>query len=65
MLSKIGEIDLYADDRTVFVVRQTVEGATECLNLLAYDIELWCNSNRLTIHCDKTEYLIIMPETIL
>ena len=61
-VSKIGEIHLYADDTTAFVVSQTVEGATECLNLLAKDIELWCSSNRLTIHCDKTEYLIITPK---
>ena len=61
-VSKIGEIHLYADDTTAFVVSQTVEGATECLNLLAKDIELRCNSNRLTIHCDKIEYLIITPK---
>ena len=38
-VSKIGEIHLYADDTTAFVVSQTVEGATECLNLPAKDIE--------------------------
>ena len=54
-VSKIGEIHLYADDTTAFVVSQIVEGAIECLNLLANDIELSCNTNRLTVHCGKTE----------
>ena len=63
-VSEIGEIHIciYADDTAACNVSQIVEGATECLNLFAKDIELWCNSNRLAIHCDNTEYLIIMPK---
>ena len=52
-------IHLFAGDTTAFVVSQTVEGAAECLNLLAKDIELWCNTDRLTTHSNKIEYLII------
>ena len=61
-VSKIGEIHSYADDTTAFIVNQKVDRATECLNLLVKDIELWCNTNRLTIYCAKTEYLIITPK---
>ena len=55
-------IHLYADDTTAVVVSQTVEGATECLDLLAKDIELWCNSKRPTIHYAETEFFTIMPK---
>ena len=39
-VSKIGEIHVYANDTAAFVASQTVKGATECLNLLAKDLEL-------------------------
>ena len=44
-ISNAGNIQLYADDTTAFVVSQTVKGATECLNLLAKDIKLYPGGN--------------------
>ena len=63
--SKIGEIHLYADDTTSFVISKTVDEAVLSLNLIAKDIERWCNKNKLTINKDKTEYMIISSRNFI
>ena len=63
--SKIGEIHLYADDTTAFVISKTVDEAVLSLNLIAKDIERWCNKNKLTISKDKTEYMIISSRNFI
>ena len=49
---------MYADDTTAFVVSKSVDEATNCLNILANDIQ-WCKANKFTIHSEKTEFLIM------
>ena len=57
--TKIGEIHLYADDTTAFVVCNTMDETVLALNILANKIADWCDENCLTIHTGKTEALII------
>ena len=57
----IGQIHMYADDTTAFVVSKSVDEATNFLNILANDIQEWCKANKLTIHSEKTEFLIMTP----
>ena len=54
-----GEIHLYADDTTAFVINKTIDEAIHNLNLIAKDIERRCKKNKLTTSKDKTEYMII------
>ena len=63
--SKIGEIHLDADDRTTFVISKMVDEAVLSLNLIAKDIERWCNKKKLTISKDKTEYTIISSRNFI
>eukprot|EP00794_Sanderia_malayensis_P000906 gene906-209_t len=57
--AKIGEIHMYADDTTVSVIRDTVDEAIIAINFITEDLNNWCNHNKLTIHHDKTEAMII------
>ena len=57
--AKIGDIHMYADDTTVFVIKDTVDEAVIALHLITDDLNNWCYHNKLTIHHDKTEAMII------
>ena len=46
---------------TAFFVSKSVEEATNCLNILASDIQKWCKANKLTSHSEETEFLIMTP----
>ena len=59
--ASIGQIHMYADDTTAFVVSKSVDETTNCLNILASDIQEWCRANKLTAHNEKTEFLIMTP----
>ena len=52
---------MYADDTTALVVSKSVDEATNCLNILANDIQEWCKATKLTIHSEQTEFLIMTP----
>ena len=56
---QVGELHMYADDTTAFVIANTADEAIHYLNIIADDINSWCSKNRLTIHCDKTEAMLI------
>ena len=62
---KIGEIYLYADDTTAFVVCNTIDETVIALNILANEIADWCDENCLTIHTGKTEDLIITDKCFI
>ena len=51
-----GQIHMYADDTTAFVVSKSVDEATTCLNILSSDIQKWCKANKLTIHSEKQNF---------
>jgi len=54
-----GELHLYADDTTAFVIGDTIDQVSQLLNVLLSDICSWCELNRLTIHPKKCEAMII------
>ena len=51
---KIGELHMFADDTTVFVISESVDMVVDILADLVKDIEKWCSNNKLTIHQNKT-----------
>ena len=62
---KIGEIHLYADDITAFVVCNTTDETVIALNIPAKEIADWCDENCLMIHTGKTEALIITDKCFI
>lgn len=44
-----GEIHMYADDTTAFVIGDSTDDVVRKLNLLFAEICSWCNSNKLTL----------------
>ena len=64
--SKIGEIHLCTDDRTVFVILKTVVEAILCRILIRKDIELWRSIIKLTISKEKTaEHVILNSKSFI
>ena len=63
--TKIGEIHLYADDTTAFVVCNTIDETVLALNILANEIADWCDENCLTIHTGKREAIIITDKCFI
>ena len=60
-----GELHLYADDTTVYVIGNSVEDVTELLNVLFGEITDRCSQNRMTLHPDKSVVMIIRKSTFI
>ena len=56
---QVGELHTYANDTIAFVIANTVDEAIHYLNIIADDINSWCSKNRLTIHGEKLEAMLI------
>ena len=56
---KSGEVHLYADDTTTFVIGDNTHQVIELLNTLFEELNNWCDRNKLTIHTGKCEAMII------
>ena len=54
-----GELIMYADDTTLFVVGNNVDMVIDSLNKALSSINIWCRNNKLTIHPGKSEAMII------
>ena len=63
-----GELHLYADDTTAYIyiyIRNSVEDIIELLNILFGGITEWCSPNKMTLHPDKSEVMIIRKICLL
>ena len=54
-----GELDLYADDTTLFYIGPSVDTVCSALNRILVDINNWCKNNKLTIHSGTSEVMLI------
>lgn len=54
-----GELDMYADDTTLFCIGQSFDSVTDTLNHTLTDVNSWCRNNKLTIHTGKSEAMMI------
>lgn len=57
-----GEVHLYADDTTAYVIGDSVDEVTLNFNQMSDEICTWCAQNRLTIHTGKTEAMILQKQ---
>ena len=57
-----GEVHLYADDATAYAIGDSVDEITLKLNHKLDEICTWCARNRLTIHTEKTEAMILQRQ---
>ena len=55
---------MFADDTTVLVISESLDMILDILANLVKDIEKWCSNNKLTIHGDKNEAMIITKEDL-
>ena len=55
-----GTIYMYADDTTIYCVRETADLATDRLNKALRVFYNWCLNNRLTPHPRKSEFCIYL-----
>ena len=54
-----GEIEMFADDTTIYVIGQTVDIVSLKLNEILSKFWVWCLNNALTPHPGKTEYMLM------
>lgn len=57
-----GELHLYADDTTAFVIGDNPDDVTIKLNCLFEEICTFCRLNKLTLHSGKSEVMIIQRD---
>ena len=62
---KSGEVLLYADDTTAFVIDNSTHEMVELINILFEEFNESCNMNRLTIHTGKSEVMIIQQQPFI
>ncbi|CAB4000430.1 Hypothetical predicted protein, partial [Paramuricea clavata] len=54
-----GDIYMYADDTTIYVIGPTHDSVATTLNRVICKLHEWCCNNFLTPHPDKTEFMIL------
>ena len=54
-----GDIYMYADDTTIYVIGPTHDSVATTLNRVLCKLHEWCCNNFLTPHPDKTEFMIL------
>ena len=54
-----GDIYMYADDTTIYVIGPTHDSVATILNRVLRKLHEWCCNNFLTPHPDKTEFMIL------
>ena len=60
-----GELHLYADDTTAFVIGNSTDEVVVKLNLLFEEIHTWCQHYKLTLHTGKTEVMILQKNAFV
>ena len=59
-----GELAMYADDTTLFVVGDDVEEVIDKLNKALLRIIQWCRTNKLRIQLGKSECMIMTHRNV-
>ena len=54
-----GEVYMYADDTTIYLVGNTVDYMTTALQAVLDQVNSWCLSNRLVLHEGKSEAMVL------
>ena len=54
-----GEVYMYADDTTIYVVWNTVDDITTALQAVLDQVNFWCLSNRLILHEGKSKAMVL------
>ena len=60
-----GDIHMYADDTTIYVIGPTPDAVTTKLNTILSKVHDWCCLNLLTSHLEKTEFLLLGSQTFV
>eukprot|EP00112_Aurelia_sp_Birch-Aquarium-sp1_P007570 Seg1826.2 transcript_id=Seg1826.2/GoldUCD/mRNA.D3Y31 product="hypothetical protein" protein_id=Seg1826.2/GoldUCD/D3Y31 len=60
-----GEVHLYADDITAFVVEATTDETIYKMQVLPEEVTQWCRVNKMTVNVKKTETMIIQSKKFI
>ena len=52
---------LFADDTNIFLSGKDIQSMFSTINIELNNVYEWCNANKLTIHPDKTKYMVFHP----
>ena len=52
---------LFADDNNIFLSGKDIPLMFSTINIELNNVYKWCNANKLTIHPDKTKYMVFHP----
>ena len=58
-----GSVYMYADDTTIYCVRETADLVIDQLNKALQEFYIWCLNNRLTPHPSKSEVILFSKRT--
>ena len=53
------QIDMYADNTTLFYIGPSVDVVCDALNRILGDVHNWCRNIKLTIHSGKSEVMVL------
>jgi hypothetical protein len=54
-----GEIEMFADDTTIYVIGPNPDSVASILNEMLQKLSWWCLKNLLMVHTGKTEYMLL------
>ena len=60
-----GEVHLYADDITAFVIGATTDETIYKMQVLAKEVTQWCRINKMTVNTKKTEAMIVQSRKFI
>ena len=61
----VGHVHLYADDTTFYYIDRNTEEVIDALNIIGRDVGRWCEKNKMTIHTDKSEVMLITKQDFI
>ena len=60
-----GEVTLFADDTSIYYIGDNVDKIIDSLNLVMEQAHNWCRKNKLTVHPEKTEAMLLMKKAFM
>ena len=60
-----GEVTLFADDTSIYYIGDNVDKIIDSMNLAMEQAHHWCRKNKLTVHPEKTEAMLLMKKAFM
>ncbi len=60
-----GEATIFADDTSIYYIGDNVDKIIDSLNLAMKQVHNWCRRNKLTVHQEKTEAMLLTNKAFM